>query len=125
MVSDAQTEGTFSIPLLEQARTALSGLSVIRVVGCLSYARAWQVEALPPPCVQILLGSGRHQICSLKLPKKNGFLLLPQTSLASLDFAKARHRDTQQRERHSIIGIFAFAARIDVSLSCEKMLSRR
>jgi len=36
MVSDAQTEGTFSIPLLEQARTALSRLSVIRVVGCLS-----------------------------------------------------------------------------------------
>jgi len=35
MVSVAQTEGTFSIPLLEQARTALSRLSVIRVVGCL------------------------------------------------------------------------------------------
>jgi hypothetical protein len=36
MVSDAQTEGTFSIPLLEQARTALSRLSVLRVVGCLN-----------------------------------------------------------------------------------------
>ena len=36
MVSDAQTEGTFSILLLEQARTALNRLSVSRVVGCLS-----------------------------------------------------------------------------------------
>jgi hypothetical protein len=35
MVSDAQTEGTFSIPLLEQARTALSRLAVIRLVGVL------------------------------------------------------------------------------------------
>jgi hypothetical protein len=44
MVSDAQTEGTFSIPLLEQARTALSRLSVIRVVGCLP-TTLWRLMA--------------------------------------------------------------------------------
>ena len=46
MVSDAQTEGTFSIPLLEQARTALSRLSVILVVGCLAHnsAERWRVD---------------------------------------------------------------------------------
>jgi|HubBroStandDraft_1064217.scaffolds.fasta_scaffold172402_2 hypothetical protein len=38
VVSDLQTEGTFLIPQLEQARAALSKTTVIRVVGCLPTA---------------------------------------------------------------------------------------
>jgi hypothetical protein len=53
MVSDAQSEGTFSIPLLGQARTALSRLSVIRVVGCLPTAPG----RAPLPFFQPLVGA--------------------------------------------------------------------
>jgi hypothetical protein len=37
--------------------------------------RPWAFDPRP---VEAQIRSGRHQICSLKLPKKNGFLLPPQ-----------------------------------------------